>query len=268
MILNQGKLYLTNSQCDRKTPECTQCTRVGKKCPGYRDQLSLMFRDESDKVIQKAHAQWGIGPGESSSAGSSSAVPSLTPDDDSPISAASWSVSPVTPASANADATRASLSSLQARKAARRHAPAVRIKQEPGEDPPGVIVLHPRGRTSTAAKVPRGPDPTLDDKGIAFYVNRFMVGQPDQAITPVEVQLNPGNMHPLVLDMMSAIGLTAMYNLCNDGTMLHLAHNKYGSIIPRTASISTTRDVAQAHAFTRTVIMLALFEVSSPRLCS
>ncbi len=32
------------SQCDKVRPECSQCLRVHKKCPGYRDQLSLMFR--------------------------------------------------------------------------------------------------------------------------------------------------------------------------------------------------------------------------------
>ena len=32
-----------------------QCLRAGKICPGYRDQLSLLFRDESAKVIKKAH---------------------------------------------------------------------------------------------------------------------------------------------------------------------------------------------------------------------
>jgi hypothetical protein len=31
-----------------------QCLRAGKICPGYRDQLSLLFRDENAKVIRKA----------------------------------------------------------------------------------------------------------------------------------------------------------------------------------------------------------------------
>lgn len=55
--------HINLSKCDKATPDCTQCVRIGKKCPGYRDQLSLMFRDESSKVIQKAHAQWGIEAG-------------------------------------------------------------------------------------------------------------------------------------------------------------------------------------------------------------
>ncbi|EPE10026.1 fungal zn binuclear cluster domain containing protein [Ophiostoma piceae UAMH 11346] len=39
--------------CNKQEPECSQCIRAGKKCPGYRDQLSLMFRDETVKVRKK-----------------------------------------------------------------------------------------------------------------------------------------------------------------------------------------------------------------------
>lgn len=47
---------LTNSQCNQLNPACSQCLRAGKECPGYRDQLSLMFRDENDRVVTKARA--------------------------------------------------------------------------------------------------------------------------------------------------------------------------------------------------------------------
>ena len=45
---------LTVFQCDQIDPACSQCLRAGKACPGYRDQLSLLFRDESEKVVRKA----------------------------------------------------------------------------------------------------------------------------------------------------------------------------------------------------------------------
>ncbi|KAL2803268.1 hypothetical protein BJX63DRAFT_78242 [Aspergillus granulosus] len=40
--------------CDQGRPGCSQCQQGGWECPGYRDTLSLMFRDESEKVIRKA----------------------------------------------------------------------------------------------------------------------------------------------------------------------------------------------------------------------
>ncbi len=47
-------LRLTVFQCDQIDPACSQCLRASKVCPGYRDQLSLLFRDESKKVLRKA----------------------------------------------------------------------------------------------------------------------------------------------------------------------------------------------------------------------
>ena len=41
-------------QCDRATPSCSQCLRAHRVCPGYRSQLDLMFRNESDAVKVKA----------------------------------------------------------------------------------------------------------------------------------------------------------------------------------------------------------------------
>ncbi|KAI1936285.1 hypothetical protein LOZ66_004744 [Ophidiomyces ophidiicola] len=41
-------------QCDQGEPSCGQCIRANHKCPGYRDQLDLLFRDETSKVARKA----------------------------------------------------------------------------------------------------------------------------------------------------------------------------------------------------------------------
>ncbi|KAJ5089254.1 hypothetical protein N7532_007938 [Penicillium argentinense] len=43
-------------RCDQARPSCSQCVRAKRDCPGYRDQLSLMFRDESKSVVKKAVA--------------------------------------------------------------------------------------------------------------------------------------------------------------------------------------------------------------------
>jgi hypothetical protein len=47
-------------KCDLVNPACSQCLRVGKLCPGYRDQLELMFRDENDKVLRKTKMPKGV----------------------------------------------------------------------------------------------------------------------------------------------------------------------------------------------------------------
>ncbi len=43
----------SGKQCDQKVPGCGQCRNASRACPGYRNQLDLMFRDESVRVQQK-----------------------------------------------------------------------------------------------------------------------------------------------------------------------------------------------------------------------
>ncbi|KAF1838352.1 hypothetical protein BDW02DRAFT_542175 [Decorospora gaudefroyi] len=45
-------------KCDQKRPSCTQCLRVGKECHGYRDMLSMMFKNENEVVAKRAEKRY------------------------------------------------------------------------------------------------------------------------------------------------------------------------------------------------------------------
>ncbi|KAF9692254.1 hypothetical protein EKO04_009373 [Ascochyta lentis] len=45
-------------KCDQKRPSCSQCIRSGKECYGYRDALSMMFKDETAVVAKKAEKRY------------------------------------------------------------------------------------------------------------------------------------------------------------------------------------------------------------------
>jgi hypothetical protein len=49
--------FFNKLQCDRQTPSCGQCIRAGRPCAGYRSELDLMFRNESEAVAGKAKAR-------------------------------------------------------------------------------------------------------------------------------------------------------------------------------------------------------------------
>jgi hypothetical protein len=59
LIIMESNLPLNILQCDTKRPSCSQCIRVQTTCYGYRDQLSLMFKNESDTVATKAQKRYG-----------------------------------------------------------------------------------------------------------------------------------------------------------------------------------------------------------------
>ncbi|KAK4639711.1 hypothetical protein QC761_710740 [Podospora bellae-mahoneyi] len=44
-------------RCDQRAPGCGQCEKRHQTCPGYRNLVDLMFRDESSHVIKKAKAR-------------------------------------------------------------------------------------------------------------------------------------------------------------------------------------------------------------------
>ena len=52
-----GECRARKIRCDQARPICSQCTRSKRDCPGYRDELSLMFRDESKSVARKAEVR-------------------------------------------------------------------------------------------------------------------------------------------------------------------------------------------------------------------
>ncbi|KAL3481986.1 hypothetical protein BJX99DRAFT_217924 [Aspergillus californicus] len=49
-----GECRSRKIRCDQGRPTCSQCAKGNRACSGYRDELSLMFRDESQQVVRKA----------------------------------------------------------------------------------------------------------------------------------------------------------------------------------------------------------------------
>ncbi|KAL4881013.1 hypothetical protein BJY04DRAFT_189721 [Aspergillus karnatakaensis] len=43
-------------KCDRAKPACSQCKRANKECSGYRDEVSVLFRNENDRIIRRSKA--------------------------------------------------------------------------------------------------------------------------------------------------------------------------------------------------------------------
>ncbi|KAH8429773.1 Zn(II)2Cys6 transcription factor [Aspergillus melleus] len=43
-------------RCDQTRPTCRECARLNLDCVGYRDELTLMFRDESESVKRKSRS--------------------------------------------------------------------------------------------------------------------------------------------------------------------------------------------------------------------
>ncbi|KAI2626700.1 hypothetical protein GGR54DRAFT_481214 [Hypoxylon sp. NC1633] len=210
-------------KCDKKRPECSQCIRVGKKCPGYRDQLSLMFRDESSKVIQKAHAQWGS------------------------------SSSPIDPSGGSAS-TSASTSSASAW--------TTESPRSASESPATSTPLPLRDVAPT--RIPRKVELNLEQQGMHFYINRYLVNHPDSPRTRDQIAAYFSNADA-AQSIMAAVGLAGMANLLGNKNMNLLARSKYVAALKKTGQLLSGNNPASLIARIRSVVSLALFEVVQGR---
>jgi hypothetical protein len=180
-----------------------------------------MFRDESTKVIRKAHAQWGT-PESSGAYLLSSSSPTRS---GGPLRT-TYSYSPPFP---------------------------------PPTTPPwpsdqnGFLVLSPR--------IPKAVGPNIIDKGVQFYVQNYLVGHPDEVRTLPEMQTVVWITYPGIPEVMAAIGLGGLANLTRDPEMETAARQKYGQALQHTSkSIQNPTGIEPLSAM-RAVVMLALFEV-------
>ncbi|KAJ5623872.1 transcriptional regulator family: Fungal Specific TF [Penicillium lagena] len=52
-----GNCRAIKRRCDRQSPNCGQCIRLGEDCPGYRDEWDLVFRDQTDQTVKRYNAK-------------------------------------------------------------------------------------------------------------------------------------------------------------------------------------------------------------------
>ncbi|KAI0512578.1 hypothetical protein F5B22DRAFT_297379 [Xylaria bambusicola] len=204
-------------RCDKKRPECSQCIRVGKKCPGYRDQLSLIFRDESSKVIQKAHAQWG-NPGSPADGAESSSQ-------------------------AGSSLESSAISVLSRRL-------------------PYMSANEAQAIMASKSKIPRRVEPNIDQRGLKFYVERYLLNHPDSPRTPELMDLYFGDGDAM-RSVMIAVGLAGMSNLLGNKSMSLVARSKYVTALKQTGQLLVTasQDRKSFMKPLRSIVTLALFEV-------
>lgn len=83
----QGELLPASSpytaqpfQCDQGRPSCERCLKRDEVCEGYRDDATLLFRSENEKVARRVlHRRWSFGSSPPSTVSSKSSGTSPLP---------------------------------------------------------------------------------------------------------------------------------------------------------------------------------------------
>jgi hypothetical protein len=211
-----------------------------------------MFRDESSKVIQKAHAQWGVDDASpdtpqsqtsaqllSSFSASSASSTSSTSSSSSTSSTTSWSTSPLSVAG---------------------HRASPLTPPSPASSQPPSLAVVP----ATAVWPPRLPspvDPSLEEQGVQFYINRYLIGHPDEPRSAGDLTSTEWLWDPSLQDIMTAVGLASLSNLRGDKALMSTARQRYVKALRQTGQLIQTTAVPDFEVTMRGVVMLAMFEV-------
>ncbi|KAI1504205.1 hypothetical protein F5X99DRAFT_53967 [Biscogniauxia marginata] len=182
-----------------------------------------MFRDESTKVIQKAHAQWGTsGSPADGRQGSTSSSDTASPPSEASHSSASVSA----PAAETPSSRTAALS-----------------------------------RQVVASKVPRRVEPTLEQRGFQFYLDRYLLNHPDSPKTVTEIADHLSS--DAAQNVMVAVGLAGMSNLLGNKSMSLVSRSKYVMALKQVGQAIATGSNDWSHVAgpVRSIVTLAMFEV-------
>ncbi|KAK1756191.1 white-opaque regulator 1 [Echria macrotheca] len=180
-----------------------------------------MFRDESTKVIQKAHAQWGVqGPPSDSSEASGSSPPSISPSGTSGRSRTS-------------------------------------IAESTGSSSP---VSSEESRLA-APRVPLEITTTSVDRAVQFYLEHYVIGLPDEAKSGYELQQHRWVFAPTTRQVMAAVGLAGLSNIAGDKDTMLMARQQYGIALRDTAMALQNFQHHDVDITLRAVVMLGMFEI-------
>jgi hypothetical protein len=188
-----------------------------------------MFRDESSKVIQKAHAQWGTTATSPMSAASASVISST----------ASWASSP-------------SVSGSD-------------IRSPLGDSPtsPAEMVLN-RNLELLSPKMQVAVEPTLEQRGLQFFIEQYLMKSPDAPQAARHLAVYSGSSDA-IQTVMIAVGLAGLSNRARDRSMNLVARQKYVTALKQTGQLIATgpSDTLSVMSPLRAVVTLAMFEVTS-----
>lgn len=199
-----------------------------------------MFRDESSKVIQKAHAQWRVNEAEDGSySQSSSAASSAGPSTSTSPYATTWTTTP--------------------------------ISENHQHKSPPTPVSPDSSNISSSAKVDLDSSwslplclsigATIEEQGVSFYVDRYLIGHPDEPKTASELSQAEWLGSPALQDIMIAVGVASMSHIKRDRSLMITARQKYGKALRQVGELLKAPIVPDFEVTMKAVVMLALFEV-------
>ena len=114
-------------------------------------------------------------------------------------------------------------------------------------------------------RLPNAISPTLEEQGFQFYVNRYLLGHPDEPKTWEDLRGYDWLWTPTLKDVSTALGLAGLSNLREDNELMIVARRQYGKALHTAGELIKSNNTPDIDLTSKLVVMLALFEVCSDR---
>ncbi|KAI1608211.1 hypothetical protein EDD37DRAFT_186185 [Exophiala viscosa] len=214
-------------KCDRKTPSCGQCRNASRSCPGYRNEVDLMFRDESERVQQKYEVTTRSKPGDSRG---SSCTPQSSVGDSISRSSSSLSVSR-TPAKPDYKA----LATL------------------PGQE-------QTMTSTSDLCLLSTQPTQPLSDFATSFFLAQYIPGSHFDYLPSLYSQSSADS---LLFSAIKAVAIASLSHETRNPDFMMLAREQYSISLKDTKLTLASPDASPRDDVLAAILLLAHFEALS-----
>lgn len=109
--------------------------------------------------------------------------------------------------------------------------------------------------------------PTQDELGFQFFINRYVIGHPDEPRSDAELGSYGLIWEPTLRDIVTAVGLASISNLRGDAELMVDARRRYGDALRTAGQIIHSSSPMCIDIMSRLIVMLAMFEVSVMAIC-
>jgi hypothetical protein len=255
-------------QCDQREPGCGQCEKRQQQCPGYRNLVDLMFRDESSHVIKKATKARSRRKTAATSQANSSSVSvanSVSPDPPDAVTRAKPSATP--------EPFTKTLALLTPNSSYNSSDPFDRwtVPLDADDDLPSPD--EGTWPTTPMATLMYTLSPSFQERGTAYFFSRYVALDDNACHQKFDfvyeiwrpVSMLPERQVDGVMASMTAVGLAGLSTLTRCPTMMDWARRSYGTALCLTNYALKNPKEAIKDSTMLSVLILGMYEMMTGR---
>ncbi|KIH88135.1 hypothetical protein SPBR_06856 [Sporothrix brasiliensis 5110] len=136
------------------------------------------------------------------------------------------------------------------------------LPPEVSPTPAVTVNLSVEAQSALVKTMLKGPNPTLFDRGLQFYLDHYLYGHPESPPKSGVIEVDtPWILDPATRTIAAAVGMAGIANLKGDDQIQMLARDNYGIGLKMTAMTIDKPGLDTLNHVMRSIVLLAMFEI-------